>query len=130
MMFGPVVGSVVGSWVPVVLKLALGIMVAKPMKSHVHCFSAAWLDVVGDDAMCCAVVGLDGCGRLRVAHLFKEVSHGDCFTGNDVEGAKFGFGRTGHDSLENFGYVVDGFIVGWIINFCRADKGTANTAAG
>jgi hypothetical protein len=30
--------------------------------------------------MGCAVVSLDGCGRLLVAHLFKEVSHGDCFT--------------------------------------------------
>ncbi len=105
MMFGPVVGSVVESWVPVVSKLAVGITAAKPMESHVQCFSAAWLDVVGDDAMCCAVVSLDGCGRLLVAHLFEEVSHGDCSTGIDVEGTKFSFGCTGHDSLENFGYV-------------------------
>jgi hypothetical protein len=72
-MFGPVVGFVVGSWAPVVSKLALGLTAAKPMESHVHCFSAAWLDVVGDDTMCCAIVGLDGCGRLLVAHFFKEV---------------------------------------------------------
>ncbi len=129
-MFGPVVGSVVGSWAPVVSKSALGITAAKPMESHVHCFIAVWLDVVGDDAMCCAVVGLDGCGRLLLAHLFEEVLHGDCFTGVDVEGAKFGFGRTGHDSLENFGYVEDGSIVGWIINVGKAEEVTANTAAG
>jgi hypothetical protein len=61
-MFGPVVGSVVGSWAPVVSKLALGHTAAKPMESHVHCFSAAWLDVVGDDTMCCVIVGLDGWG--------------------------------------------------------------------
>ena len=77
-MFGPVGGTVVGSWVPEVSKLALGITAAKPMESHVRCFSVAWLDVVGDDTMCCAVVSLDGCGRLLVAHFFKEVSHGDC----------------------------------------------------
>jgi hypothetical protein len=106
-MCGPVVGSVVRSWAPVGSKLALGITAAKPMESHVHRFSAAWLDVVGDDTMRCAVVGLDGCGRLLVAHLFEEVLHGDCFTGVDVEGSKFGFSRTGHNSLENFGYVKD-----------------------
>ncbi len=54
-MFGPVVGSVVRSWAPVVSKSALGLMAAKPMESHNHCFSAAWLDVVGDDTMCCAI---------------------------------------------------------------------------
>jgi hypothetical protein len=129
-MFGPVVGLVVGSWAPVVSKLALGIMTAKPMESHGHCFSAAWLDVVGDDTMCCAVVGLDGCGRLLVAHLFEEVSHWDCFTGIDVEGIKFGFNCTEHDGLENFVYVEDGSIVGWVINIGRAEEMTTDMAVG
>ncbi len=129
-MFGPVVGLVVGSWAPVVSKLALVLMAAKPMESHVHCFSAVWLDVVGDDTMCCAIVSLDGCGRLLVAHLFKEVSHWNCFTGVDVEGTKFGFGCTGHDGLENFGYVKDGSIVGWVVNISKAEEMTTNTAAG
>ncbi len=101
-MFGPVDSLVVGSWAPVVLKLALVITAAKPMDSHVHCFSVTWLDAVGDDTMCCAVVSLDGC-RMLVAHFFEEVSHWDCFAGVDVEDTKFGFGCTGHDGLENFG---------------------------
>ncbi len=129
-MSGPVVGSVVGSWAPVVSKLPLRLTAAKPMESHVHCFSAAWLYVVGDDTMCCAIVGLDGCGRLLVAHLFKEVSHWDCFTGVDVEGTKFSFSCTGHDSLENFGSVEDGSIVGWVVNIGRAEEMTTNTAEG
>jgi hypothetical protein len=129
-MFGPVIGSVVGSWAPVVSKLPLRIMAAKPIESHDHCFSVAWLGVVGDDSMCCAVVSLDGCGRLLVALLFEEVLHRDCFTGVDVEGAKLSFGCTGHDSLENFGYVEDGSIVGWIINVGRAEEVTVDTAAG
>ncbi len=99
-MFGPIVGLVFGSWAPVVSKLALGLMAAKPMESHIHCFSAASLDAVGDDTMCCAIVSLDGCGKLLVAHLFEEVSHWDCFAGIDVEGTKFGFDCTGHDSLD------------------------------
>ncbi len=129
-MFGPVVGSVVGSWAPVKSNLALQLTAVKPMESHVHCFSTAWLDVVGDDTMCCAVVGLDGCGRLLVAHFFEEVSHWDCFMGVDVEGTKFNFGCTGHDGFENFGYFEDGSIVGWVINIGRAEKMTTNTAAG
>jgi hypothetical protein len=79
---------------------------------HVYRFGAAWLNVVGDDAMGCAVVGLDGCGRLLVAHLFKEVLHGDCFTGVNVKGTNFGFGCTGYDGLEYFGNVEHGTIVG------------------
>ena len=128
-MFGPVVGSVVRSWAPVVSKLALGITAAKPMEFHVHCFIAARLDVVGDDAMCCAVVSLDGCGRLLVAHLFEEVSHGDCFMCVNVKGNKFSFVYTGHDGLENFGYVEDGSIVGWVINIGRAEEMTTDPAA-
>jgi hypothetical protein len=63
-MFGPVISLVVRFWAPVVSKLALGLMAAKPMESHVHCFSAAWLDVVDDDTMCCALavwMGVGGC---------------------------------------------------------------------
>ncbi len=129
-MFGPIVGSVLGSWAPVVSKLALELMAAKPMESHVHRFSAAWLNGVGDDTMCYAIVGLDRCGRLLVAHLFKEGSHWDCFMGVDVEGAKFGFGCTGHDGLENFGYVEDDSIIGWVVTIGRAEEMTTNMAAG
>ncbi len=81
MMFCPLIGLVVGSWAPAVSKLALGISVREPVD-----LGASWLDVVGDHAMRSAVVGLDGCGRLLVAHFFKQQLHGDCFPGVDVEG--------------------------------------------
>jgi hypothetical protein len=84
------------------------------MESLVHCLCASWLDVVGDNAMCRVLAGLDGCGRLLVAHLFEGLSHGYCFMGVDVEGAKFGFGCTGHDSLEYIRDVEDGAVVGWV----------------
>ncbi len=131
-MFGPVVGLVGGFRVPVVSKLALGILAAKPMESHVNCFGAASLDVVGDDTMCCAVVCLDGCGRLLVAHLFEEVSHGDRFTGVKIQSAKFNFGCTGHDHdcLEIFGDIEDGDVVGWIIDVGQAEEVTTNMASG
>ncbi len=70
-MFCPVVGSVAGSWAPVVSELALGILAMQPVESHVHRLGASWLDVVGDLPVCCAVVSLDGCGRLLVVHFFE-----------------------------------------------------------
>ncbi len=127
MMFGPIVGLVVGSWTPVVAELALVVTALQPVESHVHCFGALWSNVVGEDAMGCAVVRLDGCGRLLVAHLFEEVLHGDCFTGVNVKGTKFSFGCTGHDGLEYFGNVEHSTIVGWVVNVGRAEKVAANS---
>ena len=69
MMFGPKVGSVVGSEAPVVTELALGVTTAKPMESQINCFGVTWLYVVGDHAESRAVVGLDRCGGLLVSHL-------------------------------------------------------------
>ncbi len=127
MMFGPIVGLVVGFWTPVVAELALGVNAPQPEESNVHRFGAAWLNVVGDDAMGCAVVGLDGCGRLLVAHLFEEVLHEDCFMGVNVKGTKFRFGCTGHDGFEYFGNVEHGTIVGWVVDIGRAEKVAADS---
>jgi hypothetical protein len=121
-LFHPIVGLVVGSWTLVVAELILGVMAPQPVELHIHCFGALSLNVVGDNAMGCAVVGLDGCGRLLVAHLFEEVSHGDCFMGVNVKSTKFGFRCTRHDGLEYFGNVDHCPIVGWIINVGRAEK--------
>ena len=71
MMFGSIVGSVLGYWAPVVSELALGFTAAEPMESHVHCLGATRLDVIGDHTKGSAVVSLDWCGRLFVARLFK-----------------------------------------------------------
>jgi len=47
--------------------LALGNAVFDPVKAHVHGFRAALLDCVIDDAQCTCIVGLDGCGSLRMS---------------------------------------------------------------
>ncbi len=125
-MFGPIAGSVVRYWMPIVAELALEVTALQPVESHVHCFGASWLNVVGDNAMGCAVVSLDGCGRWLVAHLFEEVLHGDCFMGVN-KGTKFSFGCTGHDGLEYFGNVEHGTIVGWVVNVGRAEKVATNS---
>ena len=129
MIFGPIVGSVVGSGAPVVTKLALGVGTMKPMESHIHCFGAMWLYVVGDHAKSRAVVGLDRCGGLLVSHLVQELLHGYRFAGVDVESPEFGLGGTGHDSFEDFGDVEDGAIVGWIVDVGRAKEIASNSTA-
>ena len=102
MMFGPIVGSVVGSGAPVVPELALGVVTTKPMEYHIHRFGVTWLYVVGDHAESSAVVSLDRCGGLFVSHLFHELSYGYCFAGVDVKSTEFGLGGTGHDRFEDF----------------------------
>ncbi len=86
------------------------------MESHVHCFGATWLDVVGDNTKGCAVISLDGCGRLFVSHLFEEVSHGNDLSGIYVQCSQLSFGCTRHDGLEYLGDVEHGPIVEWIIH--------------
>ena len=70
-MLCPVVGAIGWSGAPIVFELVLCLAVAKPMVPHVHCFGATWWDVVGDDAKCCTVVGLDRHWRLLVSHFFQ-----------------------------------------------------------
>ncbi len=86
------------------------------MELHVHCFGAAWLDVVGDDAKGCAVISLDERGRLLVSHLFEEMLHGNCLLVIYVQCTQLDFGCTRDDDLEYFGDVEYGPIVGWIIH--------------
>jgi hypothetical protein len=71
MVFGPVVGAVVGTGAPVVSVLSLGVTTTQPVKTHVHGFRALWLDVVVDYSQGGAVVGLDRGLGLFVAHFFE-----------------------------------------------------------
>ncbi len=71
MVFGPVVGAVVGTGAPVVLELSLGVTTTQPVKTHVHGFCVLWLDVVVDYSQGGAVVGLDRVLGLFVFHFFK-----------------------------------------------------------
>jgi len=129
MMFGPIVGSVVGFGAPVVPELALGVVTMKPMESYIHCFGGTWLYVVGDHAESSAVVSLDRCGGLLVSHLFQELSYGYRFAGIDEKSTKFGLGGTGHDRFEDFGDVEDGAVVRRVLNVGRAEEMASNSAA-
>jgi hypothetical protein len=79
MMFGEVVGQVVGSSAPVDDKLALGDPVADPIKSHVNGFGSALFDGAIGDAGRTGVVGLDGGGGLGVAEIMEGGADGGGF---------------------------------------------------
>ena len=51
---------------------------------------------------------------MLVAQLFQGGSGWDGFPGVDVEGAHLGFGRGGHDRLDNLGDGEDGPVVGGV----------------
>ncbi len=69
MMLCPVVCPVGGARAPEKMELALGFAVAQLVESHVHGFSASWLNVVVHDSESCGVAGLHGSLGLFVAHF-------------------------------------------------------------
>jgi len=69
MMLGSVVCSVGGAWAPEKSELALSFAVVQPVESHVHGFSASWLNVVVHVSKGSGVVGLHGSLGLFVAHF-------------------------------------------------------------
>ena len=69
MMLGEIVGIILLAWAPVDQKLALVNWVPDPIEAHVNCFGSALFDLVEGQADCHFIVGLNGSGRLRVAHF-------------------------------------------------------------
>ena len=130
MVLGNVVDLVGGPWPPEVSELRLGGMAAEPVESHVHQFKTLAGNVVGHHPERGRVIRLHWHWRLFVVHFVQGIVRRDCFMAVNEEGTKFGFGCTGHDGLENFGYVEDGSIVGWVVNVSRAEEMTINKAAG
>ena len=79
MMFGDVIGFVQNAFFPVDVELSLSHAVANPIKAHVDSFGAFLFDGIVCDAGGGAVVGLDGCGGLRMIHFFESGADGAGF---------------------------------------------------
>jgi hypothetical protein len=70
MVLGKVVGEIVFTGTPVNDELALLDSVADLVKAHVYGFGATLFDrFIGDTSGAC-IVGLDGCGSLKMSYLF------------------------------------------------------------
>jgi hypothetical protein len=72
MLFGEVIGQIVRATAPMDDELALGHAIAHPIEVHVNGLGATLFDGVVGNASGTGVVGLNGGGRLGVAHVGEE----------------------------------------------------------
>ena len=87
------------------------------MQLHIHGFEALRLDVVVDDAFCRAVVCLQRCARLRVAHFEEDFADICCLARVDVERAEFALGGARHDCFDYLGDVENRTVIGGVFCF-------------
>ena len=97
------------------------------MGAHVHGLKAFDVDVVGDNAMCCGIVGLHGRGRLLVAHFFERMLGGKGLVAVDEEGGDFGFCSGGHDGFDDLGDRHDSAVVWWSGGIAGHEKVSAQS---
>jgi hypothetical protein len=71
MVLGKVVGEIVFTGTPMNYELALLDSVADPVKAHGNGFGVMVFDCLIGDSSCVCIVGLDGCGSLRMSHFLK-----------------------------------------------------------
>jgi hypothetical protein len=66
--FGVVVGPVLGTCIPVISKLILGYAVMEPPKMHIHHLGPAGHNSLAGNSCCCRVIRLDRTFRLGPTH--------------------------------------------------------------
>eukprot|EP00957_Ditylum_brightwellii_P042858 3244231-Ditylum_brightwellii.AAC.1 len=71
------------------------------MEAHVHGLGSFWDHTSCGEAMGGVVVGDQGGGGLRVAHLLKCNSEGDCFAGVIEQCHQFCLRRRRHDMSDD-----------------------------
>ena len=75
--FGVIVGKILGAFAPVDEEMALADTIAYPIEAHIHGFGASLFDCVVANAGGACIVGLDGSGWLWVSHVVEDCSeHG------------------------------------------------------
>jgi hypothetical protein len=100
------------AFLPVDEKVSLLDAVADPVKTHIHGFGSALFDCFVADAGGAGIVGLDGSGRLGIAHVCESGSKHRRFFAIEEEGAEFGFGGRGKDGGHHGGMYVN-CAIGW-----------------
>ena len=111
-MFGEVVGEIVGAAAPVDDELALADAVADPVETHVDGLGAALFDGVVYDPGGAVVVYLKGSGGLRMAHVVEGSAEHDALFGIEEGGAEFSFRRRGENNPHDGAESVDGAVLG------------------
>ena len=81
MVLGEVVATVVTALAPEDEKLALMDAILDPVKAHIHGFRFSLAHGAVGNSGGTGIVGLDGGGRLWIAHFFKGSTEVDSVTG-------------------------------------------------
>ncbi len=108
--FGVVIGKIVGAFVPIEAELALGFSTSEPMDSHANNLDAACDDSVIYESDCSQIVCLDGQLGLWSTHFSKCVADGDHVACGDVQNCQLRFCRTGHDKFDDLRDGEDGSV--------------------
>ncbi len=94
MMFAGITSAIVGTAMPEIEKLTLGIAALEPIEALIHRCGCFWSHGSHGQSLGSDVVGGDhGLLDLGMTHFFKRRANGNGKFATVVEGSKFGFGR-------------------------------------
>mgnify|MGYP002809949774 CR=1 FL=1 len=91
-MYGKIICGIVDAFAPEDTELVLTCAVAEPVEAHIYGFGAALFDGAVGNAGGAAVVNLERCGRLRMAHFVKADADGNGIFGIEKGSTSFCFG--------------------------------------
>ena len=100
---GPIISSVARSASPVDAELFLRRPVSQPMETHVHCFGAFGLDIIGHDSLRCRVVRLHGRARLWVPQFFEGLPRGYGLPAVNIHRSNLRLAGGSHDGSDDLG---------------------------
>ncbi len=83
--FGVVVGTVLGTCIPVISKLILGCAAMEPPKLHIHHLGPAGYNSLVGNSCCCRVIHLDRTFGLGPTHGDEGLTVGNLFLCSDEQ---------------------------------------------
>ena len=105
-----VICEIMGTTVPIEAELVLCFAATEPVKSEPNHLGFTLDYGVMEKSGSSRIVGLDRCFRLGPSHFLERCAQGDDFSGRDVEGGEFRFGRGRDDKFDDLGDAKDGSV--------------------
>ena len=96
--------------------------ILEPVESHVYGFCFLLFDGIIGDAIGSAVVGVNRCGRLRIAEFNEGETKRDGESSIEKEGGNFSLGSRCHDVLDDLGDDCNGAADKPIIGVAEEDE--------
>ena len=90
-MLGVVVTVVLRSFLPIDLDMFMKIFITQPVISHVPGFGTLLSEIGMDKGVGCGIVGFEGCGRLWMSEIMKNLTDDETGLGIVEKAAGLGF---------------------------------------